>query len=255
VSFYLAQCAVVSRCISRPFLLDLLPRIRIDVGGKGCLRLTKNEPHRPKKPSNYNTKMKIRKKFTVLGSLAVLATSPLVSADQVAVEPQVAICWESPVDFKEEPVIIVCPGFEGGALVSIDPVIIEENGEGALIEAEAFTQVETLVEEEEVTEVTDGVEELDPKVVGDGESVAVPLDWIKRGGGDHPEIYYSVTNFGGPEVASTTVSDGESSSVARQIGPDSKTTAIERGANPVLQANREKKGPVALVKEGRVFLR
>jgi hypothetical protein len=248
-------------------------------------------------------------------------------ADELAVEPQIAICWEGPVDFQEEPVIIVCPGIDDVPTdISIDPVIIEENGEGTFVEEEIFVEEETFVEEEafteeeilveeetivedetfteeetlaeeeifteeetlaeeetfteeetlaeeetfteeetlaeeevtdgEFVEVTDGGEEIDPEIV-DYKDFVIPFDWIRRGGGDHPQIYYSLTNFGGPAVTPTTVLNGpETSPIARQIGPDSRATAIEGKANSAaFKSNRDKKGPVALVKEGRVFLR
>jgi hypothetical protein len=196
--------------------------------------------------------MKIRTKFTILGSLAVLATASIAAGDEVAVEPDIAIC---PFDFKEEPVIIICPGFEVEEGVSIDPVIIDEIGEGTFVEEEIFVEEETIAEEEvtdgEVVEVTTGGKEVDSEVVYDGGEFVVPLDWIKRGGGDNPEIYYSVTNFGGPELTPRS----ETPTIARQIGLDNKATGIERKENAVFKANREKKGPVAFVKEDRVFLR
>ncbi|MFM2199479.1 MAG: hypothetical protein RLZZ505_2911 [Verrucomicrobiota bacterium] len=324
----------------------------------------------------------------------------MASADEIAVEPQIAVCWEYPEDFIEEPIIIVCPGIDDVPMdVSIDPVIIEENREGTFVEEEIFTEEETLVEEEifteeetlveeetfteeetlveeetfteeetlaeeetfteeetlaeeetyteeetlaeeetfneeetlaeeetfteeetlaeeetyteeetlaeeeayteeetlaeeetfteeevtngEVFEVIEGGEEVGPEIV-DYKDFVIPFDWIRRGGGDYPQIYYSVTNFGGPAefnnpsmelpggmnvnsvtsfggpaVTPTTVLNGpETSPIARQIGPDSRATAIEGKASPAaFKSNRDKKGPVALVKEGRVFLR
>jgi hypothetical protein len=277
--------------------------------------------------------MKFRASFTLIGSLAALSAVPMAVADEVAVEPQIAICWEGPAEFIEEPIIIVCPGIDDVPMdVSIDPVIIEENGEGTFVEEETFTEEETLVEEEtfteeetlaeeeayteeetfaeeetyteeetlveeetyteeetlveeetfteeetlaveetfteeetlaeeevtdgEVVEVTDGGEEVGPEIV-DYKDFVIPFDWIRRGGGDYPQIYYSVTNFGGPAVTTTTVLNGpETSPIARQIGPDSRATAIEGKVSPAaFKSNRDKKGPVALVKEGRVFLR
>ncbi len=49
---------------------------------------------------------------------------------------------------------------------------------------------------------------------------------------------------------------GETSAVSKELGQDEKGTAIEAGETAVVpQISREKKGPVALIKKGRVFLR
>jgi hypothetical protein len=317
------------RSIIQNFSLDSLSFFGIGKGRGELFNPQKNESPQSNKPKHLqHHTMKARSSFRLIGSLAVLSTLPMAVADEVAVEPQIAICWEGPVDFQEEPVIIVCPGIDDVPMdVSIDPVIIEENGEGAFVEEETFTEEETLVEEEtfteeetlaeeetfteeetlaeeetyteeetlaeeetfteedvtdgEVFEVIEGGEEVGPEIV-DYKDFVIPFDWIRRGGGDYPQIYFSVTNFGGPAefnnpslelpggmnvnsvtsfggpaVTPTTVLNGpETSPIARQIGPDSRATAIEGKASPAaFKSNRDKKGPVALVKEGRVFLR
>jgi hypothetical protein len=227
--------------------------------------------------------MKMRSTFTVLGSLALLSSAPIAAADELAVEPSIVQCWVGPLEVFEEPIILICPGpYEIDPGVSIDPVIIDENGEGTFVEEETFTEEETFVEEETFTEeeafveeetfteeeafteeevtdgeVTDGGEEVGSEIVDDDKDFVIPFDWIRRGGGDDPQIYYSVTNFGGPAVTPTTVLQGpETSPIARQIGPNSGATTIEGKVNSgTFQSNRDRKGPVALVKEGRVFLR
>ncbi len=93
------------------------------------------------------------------------------------------------------------------------------------------------------------------EVVTNGEPVEgtpVPLDWVKRGGGlENPDvILYNMA--GGP----LPVFKGENAPLAKGISPDEKATAIEAKGNSVIpQINHDKKGPVALVKKGRVFLR
>ena len=213
----------------------------------------------------------MRSTFTVLGSLALLSSAPIAAADELAVEPSIVQCWVGPLEVFEEPIILICPGpYEIDPGVSIDPVIIDENGEGTFVEEETFTEEEAFVEEETFTEeeafteeevtdgeVTDGGEEVDSEIVDDDKDFVIPFDWIRRGGGDDPQIYYSVTNFGGPAVTPTTVLQGpETSPIARQIGPNSRATTIEGKVNSgTFESNRDRKGPVALVKEGRVFLR
>ncbi len=269
--------------------------------------------------------MKFRNKFTVLGSIAVLSTTPIVYADEAAVEPQIVECWEGITEFIEEPMIAICPGpYQIDQEVSIDPTIIDEeifstgaptdevifenevtsdeevifeneeisdeevtfeneetSGEEVTFENEetsgeevTFDDEENIDEEvtttdgevnEEVTdgEIADGGEKVDPEVTTDGGGFEIPLDWIKRGDGFNPEIYYSMASGAGPAVTPTVVFRNETSApiaasepIARQIGPDSKATAIEGRENSgAFKANRAKKGPVALVKEGRVFLR
>ena len=50
-----------------------------------------------------------------------------------------------------------------------------------------------------------------PGFVYDGEGFVIPLDWIKGGGGDHPQILYSMTNLGAPDVTPRTVLGPETS--------------------------------------------
>ena len=78
----------------------------------------------------------------------------------------------------------------------------------------------------------------------------VPTDWVKRGGEDHPEIYQNMVDGGAP------VFKPETSSVSKELGQNEKAGNIESKENagaPVIE--RVKKGPVALLKKGRVFLR
>lgn len=193
--------------------------------------------------------MKMHTKFTFLGSLAILAASPLALADKDAGN---AVATEVAVDVVTD-------------TATTDPVIVEDNAtdaggttdgtDGAVVE-EGATDDGTTPEGEVVDagggEV--GGEVIDPGTVEDnsGEGTVVPLDWIKRGGGDNPDVIFYNMIGGGPAP----VFKGETSPVAKQIGPDDKATAIEGKENSgAPQLNREKKGPVALIKKGRVFLR
>ena len=111
-------------------------------------------------------------------------------------------------------------------------------------------------------EATDG--EVADGEVADGEEVVVedddvqllPIEWIKRGNEDdellNPVICYFMA--GGP--AATAVADGSLNSESRDLGQYDKAAEIEAKANLAAPSfGSQKKGPVAVVKKGRVFLR
>jgi hypothetical protein len=200
--------------------------------------------------------MKFHNSFKLIGSLAVLSAAQMASADESAAEPEIAICWEYPVpvDIVEEPIIIVCPGVDDVPIdVSIDPVIIEENGEGTFVEDQPLAEEEAYTEEE----VTDGGGQEDSGSVYHFGEFEIPFDWIKRTGGDSPKIYSSLMNFSVPMPTSTGVqTTSETSPSAKENGSDGIDKAIESSEKlGVFKARQEKNSPVALVKEGRVFLR
>lgn len=90
----------------------------------------------------------------------------------------------------------------------------------------------------------------DEVVVEDGGEV--PIDWVKRDGdGDPNVIFYNMAGGGEPPSGPAT------SPVAKdEAGKDEAATATEaKTVAPVAPIVREKKGPVALVKGARVFLR
>ena len=201
--------------------------------------------------------MKMHSKLTFLGSLAILSSSPLALANKPA---HCAIAVEAPADAATDGTVVT------------DPVVVEHDTTNA-----GGTTDGTVVEEP-VTETTDGGTK-DGGTTTDGEVVVatggeaggevtggpvtveechedgtpVPLDWIKRGGGlENPDVIFYNMASGGPGV----VLKGETSPIAKQIGPDDRATAIEgKESAGASSLNREKKGPVALVKKGRVFLR
>lgn len=181
----------------------------------------------------------MKSKLIAIGSVAALLASPLAMADKSAEGP--AVCGVA-----EE-------GAEGtpGDEVLIDPIV----GEDEVVEI-------TLVEGEEgevieVTEVTDGevfegegkpVCDKDPAVCEEGQ---VPIDWVKRGEGEleNPDVIFQNTAVGGAEGAPL-AAKGDI-----ELGQDDKAAVIEGKGTAAAQVKREKKGPVALVKKGRVFLR
>ena len=84
----------------------------------------------------------------------------------------------------------------------------------------------------------------------------LPIEWIKRGNEDdellNPVICYFMA--GGP--AATAVADGSLNSESRDLGQYDKAAEIEAKANLAAPSfGSQKKGPVAVVKKGRVFLR
>lgn len=168
--------------------------------------------------------MKMKTKLTLIGSIAAITASPLALADKAA-----PVKAEAPEVQEAEPEVVIC---------------LEAPDKGEVVEGETGDGEVTV--EEGVVEV--GEAEVDPAVceVADGE--AVPIDWVKRGGGDNPEIFQ---NMAGGEAP---VFKGETAA-GKELGQDEKASAIEAQDAAAPQIKREKKGPVALVKKGRVFLR
>lgn len=172
--------------------------------------------------------MKIQSKLTALVAVTALVASPLVFAEDAApITPDVVI----------SPVIVDVP------------VVVETPTDSKADKGDKDTSVEvdgsTKGNPEDVVTVDDGP-------VKDGGEV--PLDWIKRGGGDNPDvIFYNMA--GGP--APVVMNKGETpSALSRELGQDDKGAAIEAKGNAVVpQVKSEKKDPVAVIKKGHVFLR
>lgn len=197
--------------------------------------------------------MKMKSKLIAMSSVAALLVSPLAMADKAAGGPAVCGVAEEGVE--------VTPGDE----VLVDPIIADEDmveitlveGEGEVIEVTAINDGEVV----EVIdgEVTEGEVTVEPGVDGepicdkepiDCEGSVVPIDWVKRGGGEmeNPDVIFFTTADGGVAAPAVTKADIE-------LGQDDRATVIEGKGTAAAQVNHEKKGPVALVKKGRVFLR
>jgi hypothetical protein len=183
--------------------------------------------------------MKLHFKLTLITSLAALATSPLALANKdaaAAAEP--TVCAE-PVDGSNHP-------------------HIDKEGEVSVCQSVDDTPVIAVIDKEggvDPAGPADDAGAAEPDTVADnsGEGNAVPIDWVKRGGGDvtNPDVIFY--NMAG---ASPVVFKGEQAPVAKEIGQDEKAVGLETKGNAVVsQINREKKGPLALLKKGRVFLR
>jgi len=175
--------------------------------------------------------MKIQSKLFLIGSAAVLSASLLATAAEPAVSQEVPRC-------------------------SAEAVEADHAGEEVTAGEKTGDTEVTHCEKDVDGEVTDPDADL---VVRDGEdSVAtlndsgVPIDWVKRDGGDNPEILSNMAGGDGPAIEKA-----EASSVlSRELGQDDKAAAIEAKGNSVTPLIKGvKKETQALVKKGRVFLR
>jgi len=171
-------------------------------------------------------------------------------------------------------------GVEGGASIAECPEFIDGSvwflglPTEEVVDLEEVTDIEVMPVDEEVvgdvvvTDVADSGDVTDGEATDgeatDGEEVVVedddvqllPIEWIKRGNEDdellNPVICYFMA--GGP--AATAVADGSLNSESRDLGQYDKAAEIEAKANLAAPSfGSQKKGPVAVVKKGRVFLR
>jgi hypothetical protein len=169
--------------------------------------------------------MKPTFKLFALASIAALMAAPLAMAGKTAEEA-------TTVEPAVEPI------------VEVDPELVDE---GEIVEGEIVDGGEvtiTVVECEQ--EDGSGCQEGGEGRVTEGE---VPIDWVKRDGGTDEELIFQTTIDGGAPTALLEKGNPEI------VGEDDRAVRIEEkaGAAPLIQ--RQKKGPVALVKKGRVFLR
>ena len=177
--------------------------------------------------------MKFHSKLTLITSLAALATSPLALANKDAAAAAKPTVGAEPVDGPSQPVI---------------------DKEGS-VDAAGTAKPGAKGTDDSVTDSGKDGGAAEPDTVADnsGEGNAVPIDWVKRGGGDVTNPDVICYNMAG---ASPVVFKGEQAPVAKEIGQDEKAVGLETKGNAVVsQINREKKGPLALLKKGRVFLR
>lgn len=160
--------------------------------------------------------MKFQNKLFSISAVAALLASPVSLADESKGGGEVVTEVE-----------VVTDGDAGAEVViSEEPTENVEDG-GAVVSEPG--------DEGEVTEPTD-------EVTPDG---GVPIDWVKRGGENPDVIFYTMAGGEVPMFKGTV-----------ETGQDDKAAAIEgKGAAAAPQITREKKGPVALIKKGRVFLR
>lgn len=161
--------------------------------------------------------MKFSSKLAILGAVAGLSTASVVIADEAA--PTGDTATESPV--VEDPAV-------------------------------DLPDSETPPADDNVTDPeTPGDDEAVPDEVVAYEDGEVPIDWVKRGGElENPDvIFYNMAGGGAPTPASSSQVSDEASKGEATTASEAKTVA------PAAQITRVKKGPVALVKGARVFLR
>ncbi len=139
--------------------------------------------------------------------------------------------------------------------VFLGPPVTEDNSEEVIVEPAVEDEVE-VVDETVIDENGTGEKVTDDEVVVVEDGGEVPIDWVKRDledgeGGDPNVIFYNMSG-GGPQPTGP----AESPIAKGDAGKDDTATAAEaKTVAPVAPIVREKKGPVALVKGARVFLR
>lgn len=224
-------------------------------------------------PASFNRpkliSMKLKSKLTLLGSITSLLVSPALHADDGAAACSVVDLVEAPQPIHCEPDvqisecfenIVICPmpevfpiSGELGEWVEIGDVDGAELIEPELIEPELGGQEETTEPEVVICEEGEFLEEGELAV--DEEEGGIPLDWVKRGHLENPEMMFQNTAMldGAAPTAFQAASTGASVRESRQ---DEHASAIEiKAASAQAPIKVEKKETVALVKAGRVFLR
>jgi len=145
---------------------------------------------------------------------------------------------------------LVVTGF-AAALVNGSMAVADEAQEPTV--CVAIDEVETKTPEDKVVDPKDAATDDasdEAEVTDSKEGGEVPIEWVIRGG-ENPDVIYYNMSAGGPGAPA-----GEGAPASKELGHDEKAAAIETKENGVVpQINREKKGPVALLKKGRVFLR
>ncbi|MEO5913697.1 MAG: hypothetical protein ABIS50_05660 [Luteolibacter sp.] len=182
--------------------------------------------------------MKLHSKLTTISSVAALAMSPMVLLAGPKADPAVCVAPVDAVPAGDE--VTIEPVKDAGGKAddnkgSDDVIVTDEKSDDVVVDDKPGD----VKDGDTAVEVTETAE--------DGGTV--PIDWVKRGGGDNPDVMFY--NMAGGEAP---VFKGETA--GKELGQDEKATDIEAHDAPVVpQINREKKVPVALIKKGRVFLR
>jgi hypothetical protein len=198
--------------------------------------------------------MNFQSKLTSLICMTSMVAGPFAFAEEaVNVTPEIAIC--PPIEgFDPRP---IHPDVEGPCVfpgpieepITIDDSVVDTDSEGVVSEEGGQ------VDENVVGDSGDTVEDqeiVDGPTDADGGN-GVPIEWVKRGGGDD-EVTIMFATTGGSGIV---LEKGETSNaMVRELGQEGKAAAIESKANVAApEATGEKKEPVALIKKGRVFLR
>lgn len=173
--------------------------------------------------------MKLPIQWFAAGSAAALLVCPAAMAGQARIAAPEKVGIDQPTD--------------AGELIMIDDEVIEIIDDGDVVDGGDGEVTITMIEcEVEPGEGRCGTGE--DGGVCEGE---VPIDWVTRDGVSDGELIFHTM------VPVENIAADEASI---QLGEDDRATRIEQPAGAALQViKREKKGPVALVKKGRVFLR
>jgi hypothetical protein len=224
-------------------------------------------------PASFNRpkliSMKLKSKLTLLGSVTSLLVSPALHAADGAAACSVVDLVEAPEPIHCEPDvqisecfenIVTCPmpevfpiSVELGEWVEIGDVDGIELIEPELIDCELRGQEETTEPEVVICEEGEFLEEGELAV--DEEEGGIPLDWVKRGHLENPEVMFQNTAMldGAAPTAFQAASTG---APVRELRQDERASAIEiKAVSAQAPIKVEKKETVALVKAGRVFLR
>lgn len=174
--------------------------------------------------------MKLTQKLLVVGAVATFASfTQAWAGGKEGSEPTPEVV--EPAVLPDEEVVV-----DEEVLVDNDTPC--EDGEGVLCD-KTIDDVSTvrggLTEKDEVVDIEDGGSA--PPELQRGEDGAV-----------NPEIYYTSALGGGPEAEPTV-------KVGPAFGSDERAGDIEAKAPRITAVKSQKKGPVALVKKGRVYLR
>ena len=198
--------------------------------------------------------MKMKSNLVTVVSLVTLMSASFARAeDAAATASPEAVDGSVCVLVYPTDEVIICDLPADVEFKPVDEEVVEE----VVVTEEGDASTPTDGEEVVVTEEGDAGTSTDGEEVAidDGEVMGIPIDWIKRGSegeeGENPVIYYNMA--GGPVGEA---SDGSSNSASSDLGQEDRATEVEAKANVAAPSVKgQKKGPVAVVKKGRVFLR
>lgn len=192
--------------------------------------------------------------------IAALAASPSAFAGPVCAKPAVhpaecpAIESEDNGGSDDSGVVVVDDNEVTDETEIIDDEVVVDDGE--VIDSEDDV---TVVDDSTGTKGEGGEEVTDLEVLQDGDGEPLPdVDSgiggpeVQRGGEtlENPNVIFQNTFFGGVKSTDTPLAKG-----AVELGQDDHAANIEVKGAGTAEVNKAKKGPVALVKKGRVFLR
>jgi hypothetical protein len=173
--------------------------------------------------------MKLTRDILIAGSIVTLAAVPTAYAGGGKCGT-VAPAVEETTDAADgEDVVVDEGGADEGEVVDEGEVTIEP--EIVICDKDKCEDIDCELVDPAVCEMTDG-----PEVQRDGDDKGL----------ENPEVIFQNTAVDSPSP----VAKAEAG-----FGSDERAASIQTKSAAMSQVNKEKKGPVALVKKGRVFLR